>query len=222
MPSPNLPQLSPRAGNGLGGIPRKSDSSPPPTVLVIVISATDTASKSFKIPDGYKKARVSFIGKGGLGSVSGSTYYGGNGAGCSITDVFNLIPGKTLDLLEQSGNQYLSYSSAFSIYMPNSGYGFNTTTRPIGGLKNYSGGQGSTSTSATGIAGGGAATLYGDGQNALGSDGGLNGPFGIEGRGQGSFYPGKGFGFGAKETGDPAGTQSGNRGDSAIYLELWP
>lgn len=221
MPSPNLPQLSPRAGNGLGGIPRKSDSSPPPTVLVIVISATDTTSKSYQIPNGYKKARVSFIGKGDLGFVSGSTYYGGNGAGCSITDVFNLIPGKTLDLIEQSGNQYLSYASVFSIYMPRSGSGI-PTTRPIGGLKNYSGGQGSTSQSATGIAGGGAATLYGDGQNAIGADGGLNGPLGIEGRGQGSSYPGKGFGFGAKENADPAGTQSGNRGDSAIYLELWP
>lgn len=221
MPSPNLPQLSPRAGNGLGGIPRKSESSPAPTVMVIIVPATNQANQSYQVPDGYKKARVSFIGRGGLGYDSGSGYYGGNGGGCSISDIFNLIPGKTIDLLDGGINQTLSYASAFTIFMPYAS-SVSQPSRPTGGVKNFAGGKGSFAGSSISYAGGGAATLFGDGQNAAGADSGYNGPTVFEGRGQANNYPGKGFGFGAKMTSDASGGQGGNRGDAAIYLELWP
>lgn len=212
MPSLNLPQLSPRAGNGLGGVPKKSDSVSGPTIATFLIPFNSASTASFPVPSGYKSARISIIGKGGTSLVS-SQYYGGNGAGCCISQIVQIIPGERIYYSEKNGSQNLSYGSLVSLYIPLATSASSDPVRPYGGVKNYIGGKGAIGSS-TAYSGGGAATLQGDGQPGNSNAGGLNGPTEYEGSAEGRVNgAGKGYGFGAMS--------SSVAGDSIIYLELW-
>lgn len=213
MPIPNLPQLSPRAGNGLGGMPKKPDSVGGPTVATFLIPFSGSTNTTFPVPPGYKTARISIIGKGGTNLVS-SQYYGGNGGGCSISQIFQIIPGERIFHSESSGNQTVAYGSIINLYLPAANNASSDPVRPSGGVKNYIGGKGAIGSS-TAYSGGGAATLQGDGQPGNSNTGGQNGPTEYEGRAEGRINgAGKGYGFGAMS--------SSVAGDSVIYLELWP
>lgn len=223
MPNPNLPAGFPKSGNGLGGAPRRNEVFVGPTILTYVLAINDTSSKEFQVPAGFKKLRLSIIGKGSL-AISSSVYYGGNGGGCSISDIVNVIPGERIRYTESNENMALAYSTLISLNITAAKPGFSDPVLPTGGVKNYRGGKGSASSGSSSLdyAGGGAATLQGDGQSAVGDVGGNNGPFGAEGRGQGRSTDGKGYGFGGYAISDPSGNVSAIRGAGVIFIELWP
>ena len=235
MPSPNLPQLSPRAGNGLGGMPRKADGMGAPDVIQFLLPyASSVNMPTIEVPAGYKRMRLSIIGRGNGGSAqqySGSPSQlmatGGAGGHCCISKIVDIIPGEVIRFT--NATQSLDYATTISMSAGAQSLSGGTPT-PTGGDKIYRGGAGAyyygdaTGQTANDACGGGGASFFGPG--TPGSFGGnpsrpgQNGPTPYEGRAsqaysQSSVVNGFGIGYGSRGT-------AGDGGPGLVRIELWP
>lgn len=175
---PYAPRLSPAAGNGLGGLPRKKEGGGVGLPAVIYF---DSGSGEFKVPAGYSQIRIAAVGPGGSSSnLSGQTG-GGGGGGLAATNIVKVSEG---DVVSYSVGVVADIASAvqggsttvkFKAYSLVAGAGGQVTVTG----NPYTGGLGGTASGgdvnfAGGQGGSGASSGYGGGGGAagLGSNGG--------------------------------------------------
>lgn len=207
--------------------------------------ATSLASFNFPIPDGYKKLRVTIIGKGGNGffTTSSTIGAGGGGGGCAVSPVINInfplinvsMDGAgTLRVLISSGAVLdMSATSGGGAVAGSSGFGVGGTG--IGGEFNFKGGDGAAYDNSIAGGGGGGATPDGNGANAVAGSGvggdsgsgpntcGKGGRSATSGSSTGAFTPaGFGGGGGARTSvSTSGGFESVLGGPGLVRLELW-
>lgn len=91
MPYPYGMQNSPAVGNGLGGLPRREKTAPPKLVEFYFNDLT-AQTRSYILPPGFTKIRVTLIAHGGPGAGTQA----GSGAGCAVSPVKAAVAGATV------------------------------------------------------------------------------------------------------------------------------
>lgn len=202
MMYPYGPKLSPRVGNGLGGLPKRDDmlklglpiTLPP--ALVLVVASTNTV----RPPKWASYMRVSAVGSGGNGTVSNAGAGGGGGGGYAGTNIVRASPSAIVDVsISVAGVTSVNFQG----YALTGGRGANGASGNggaggvgSGGDLNFTGGNGGNHTGTAGFAGGGgAAGRGGNGVsapnasgtgNSIGGNGGLGADMLSGGSGGGS------------------------------------
>lgn len=176
---PYAPRLSPAAGNGLGGLPRKKDGGGSASLGAVVYF--DSGSGDFKVPAGYSKIRIAAVGGGANGTLAnGSATGAGGGGGLAATNIIPCQEGEIVSYsipnnpLDGPGTTVTVTYKLYSLVAGGGAVASSSSSGTPGGL----GGQGSGGDSNfKGGAGGagGSGRAGGGGAAGLGSDGGDGG-----------------------------------------------
>ncbi len=178
MTYPYGTRLSPKVGNGLGGLPQRETNSEIRYLLKdpVVVDFQDAAglSGTYVIPNEYRYFRVTVVGSGGS-SVNATGAPGGGGGGTSQSDIFQVTgrtsvityvapakPGLGSDGATATANFGDVYLQATGGKAPAGGSG-GSGGSGSGGRYNFSGGKGADSAGSSSGSGGGAAGTRGRG-----------------------------------------------------------
>jgi hypothetical protein len=144
-----------------------------------------SASGAWVVPQGIGKVRVRMWGAGGASNVNSSNYGGGGGGGFAMKTIYDLTGVASVPVSVGSGALTSNYGSGSTLQAGSSSFGsycsatggyyasvgaapFNTGGTGVGGDINNTGGTGSYNSSVNNASGGGgAASYFGNGADAI-------------------------------------------------------
>ncbi|WP_312375026.1 hypothetical protein [Pseudomonas oryzihabitans] len=143
MPYPYGMQSAPAVGNGLGGLPRRqADAKEPLIYEVLSKGRRSNTVRTFEVPPGYSRMRVTINSRGGI-SIGNPVYGGGKAispvlqarAGQKIE--INLVAGVNSDSYTAAGNT--STVTIGALVMTATDAGYQTAGTATGGEQNLTG-----------------------------------------------------------------------------------